>query len=363
MFLSSLVCLFSISSGLGTAQSETRPFRMGFTYWPSDLTPEGVQLSNDFVNKHSDIVSIMYIGGIPWQEALTGGRYSKDVEDKLSFKAPPGKKLFVSISLLNESRSGLAAYWGERDNMPLPPDWAARAMNSPEVKQAYKKFALDVIDKMHPDMLAIGVELNSIMTLNPPKGPEAAELYRETYKAVKLKHPKLDVFFTTEIMHYSGLSGGSDKVKQAKEVEELMRYSDLFAMSFYPHMSASMPRPVPMDFLAFATKFKKPIAVAECGMTSQNVELKSLKLTLPGSDKEQSTFLESVLGQAQKDKYRFVVQFAGTDFEKLCDRLPPEVGEIARIWQYTGLQTSSGKPKPALRIWAEAFDRKLASGD
>jgi hypothetical protein len=48
----------------------TRPFLMGFTRWPADLTPEGVQTAQEFAHQHGDVVSVMFIGGIPWPESL-----------------------------------------------------------------------------------------------------------------------------------------------------------------------------------------------------------------------------------------------------------------------------------------------------
>jgi hypothetical protein len=46
-----------------------------------------------------------------------------------------------------------------------------------------------------------------------------------------------------------------------------------------------------------------------------------------------------------------VITYATTDFEKLCEKLPPPVDDLARIWAFTGLQTSDRQPKPALAVW------------
>ena len=101
----------------------------------------------------------------------------------------------------------------------------------------------------------------------------------------------------------------------------------------------------------FARAFGKPHAIAESGMTSRDVELKAFKLTLRGSEADQKQFIDLLLKSAARDRYEFVINFATTDFEKLCAKLPPPVDDLARIWAYTGLQTSDQKPKPALVIW------------
>ena len=82
----------------------TRPFVMGFTRWPADLTPEGVAAAQKFADLHGDIIALMFIGGIPWTEALEGKPYPKDVQDTLADRPSSEKKLFLSISPLDRDR-------------------------------------------------------------------------------------------------------------------------------------------------------------------------------------------------------------------------------------------------------------------
>ena len=329
----------------------TRPFHLGFTRWPADLSLEGIRIAVDFAHQHGDIVSVMFIGGIPWPEALEGRPFSRNVEDDFAYRPPNGAKIFLSISPLNRDRKGLAPYWGEKDNLPLPAPWDTRPLNSPEVKRAYLNFTERAIRAMHPDYLAIGIELNVLLSNDPAKWKQIKELYRETYRAVKAEHPTLPVFFTTEVVHYQKLAREARDKDQAGEVADLMRFSDLFAMSIYPHMTFDIPRPIPAELLDFAVQFRKPIALAESGMTSRDVELKSFHLTLRGTEEDQRRFTEQLLRAAARDRYEFVVTFATTDFERLCARLPAPVNDIARIWAYTGMQTAEGKAKPALAVW------------
>ena len=293
----------------------------------------------------------MFIGGIPWPEALDGKPFSKDVQNNLAYRPPGGTKVFLSISPLDKDRKNLAPYWHENDNQPLPADWKDRALNSPEVKKAFLNFCTRSVEALEPDWLAIGIESNVLLSHDRAKWEQLKELHRETYQALKQKFPELPVFFTTEILHYKKLAADARKSDQQGEVAELMNYSDVFAMSVYPHMSYDVPRPVPADFFDFATRFDKPIAVSESGMTSKDVELKAFNLTLRGSEADQLQFTELLLETAARNEYLFVINFATTDFEKLCDKLPPPLDDLARIWAYTGMQTSDKSPKPALAEW------------
>jgi hypothetical protein len=336
----------------------SRPFLMGFTLWPADLNEEGLATARDYAHAHGDIVAVMFNGGIPWPEALEGKPFSKDVQEHLSYRRPPGKKLFLSITPLNKDKRGLAPYWGESDNQPLPQPWNNEALNSPRVKRAYLNFVMQAIDAMKPDYLAIGIESNVMLSRDQSKWQHLKDLHRETYIAVKKKHRSLPVFFTTEVLHYKRLTRDAKGTNQEKEVADMMRYSDLFAMSFYPHTSPEALRPVPGNFLDFATRFKKGIAVAESGMTSRPVDLRSYNTSLYGSDADQTQFTEFLLKTAARDSYEFVINFATTDSDRLVARLRPPAADLARIWAYIGMQTSDKRPKPASAVWDGFFKAK-----
>lgn len=324
---------------------------MGFTQWPADLSDEGVAVAHEYAESHGDIVSVMFIGGIPWPEALDGKPFSKDVQDNMSYRPAAGKKLFLSISPLNKDKRGLAPYWGDTDNQPLPQPWDKEPLNSPRVKRAFLNFVLRAIDAMRPDYLAIGVESNVLLSRDRSKWQQLKELHRDTYAAVKKAHRMLPVFFTTEVLHYKRLTRDAKGTDQEKEVADLMRSSDLFAMSLYPYMSPEVPRIIPPTFLDFAKRFKKGIAVAESGMTSRNVALKTYGTTLYGSEADQMRFTEFLLKTAARDNYEFVINFATTDSDRLVSRLRPQLADLAQIWAYVGMQTGDRWPKPASAVW------------
>lgn len=333
----------------------SRTFSMGFTRWPSDLTIDAVQECQRFVEQNGDIVSVMFIGGMPWPEALAGKGYSADVQSNLAYRPPAGKKLFVSVTPLSEDRGTLAQYWGEKDNQPLPDAWKSKAFDDPDVKKAFTKWALDVVDRMQPDYLAIAIEANVLLSKDKEKWAKFKGLYRDSYAAVKAKHPNLPVFFTTDMNHYLKVMDEAKNTDQEGEVDDLMKSSDLFAMSLYPFMSADNGTAFDARSLDFAKKFKKPIAISESGMSSTPIHLPSFNFTMHGSAPDQDWFLEKVFGVANRDSYQFVINFASTDFDPLVKKLPPPVNEIASIWMHTGIRNADGTPKPAKKVWDKWF--------
>ncbi|MCA0359936.1 MAG: arabinogalactan endo-1,4-beta-galactosidase [Armatimonadetes bacterium] len=335
----------------------TRPFRMGFTPWPSDLSIEGMQQSEKYLASNGDLFSLMLIGGIPWDEALAGKPYSADVERTLSTKPPKGQQLFLSISPLGMDRATLAPAWGERDNMPLSEKWKSKPFDDPEVIKAFTRFCLDATQRLKPDALAIGVESNALLSFNPNAWPAYKRLHRAAYQAIKKAHPRLPVFLTTEVNHYLERATEAKGTKQKTEVADLMRSSDWFAMSYYPHMSYDTVWPIPATFFDFARGFGKPVAVSETGMTSQPVAPSGIPLD--GSPAKQDQYYQVLLDTAQKHRYKFVVTFATTDFDRLIPKLPESARELAKIWMHCGLQSGSGEVKPAGKRWNETFRQPL----
>lgn len=316
-------------------------------------------MAREYAQAHGDIVSVTFIGGIPWPEALAGKPFSKDVQTSLSGR-PSGSKLFLSISPLNKDKRGLAPYWGETDNLPLPRPWNAEPLNSPRVKRAYLNFVLRAVKAMRPDYLAIGVESNVLLSRDRVKWRQLKELHRDTYIALKRVHRSLPVFFTTDVLHYRGLTPEAKGTHQEKEVADLMRYSDLFAMSFYPYLSPQVPRPLPSRFLDFAKRFRKGIAISESGMISRSVDLSTYGMTLYGSENDQKEFTEFLLKTAARDEYEFVINFATTDSERLVARLRPPLADRAKLWAYIGMQASDRRPKPASTVWDGFLGAKYA---
>lgn len=130
--------------------------------------------------------------------------------------------------------------------------------------------------------------------------------------------------------------------------------------------------------------FREPVAMCFIRHAGVGAVLAILALTCPCSAEDESapstrpfhmsftrwpadltlegflTAQEFALRAATRDRYEFVIQFATTDFERLCDKLPPPVDDLARIWAYTGMQTSDKKPKPALALWDAYLNAKFS---
>ena len=339
-----------------------RPYRLGVTRWPPDLTLDAVAAVDRFIADECDFVAPMLLGGVPWPEAFAGSPFSANLAAELAYRKPAGYRMLVSTTPLNANRSGMALYWGTAGEQQLPAPWNTLALNSAEVKTAFTNYARRIVDTMQPDVLAIGIEHNVLLTATPALWPALKELHRYVYDALKQQYPQLPVCFTIEALHLLGFATGSNATTQRTEVLDLLRHSDLVAISVYPHMSLGVPHPLPATFFDFAADLardagNKPIAISESGMTSRDTTV--FGVTLRGTEAEQHDYMEKLLAAAERDRYSFVVNFASHDFEPLVARLPPDAQELAKVWVYTGLKHSDGAVKPVMDTWRSAKTRVL----
>ena len=89
-----------LSAG-GPQEKKGRPFAMGVTPFPYDLTAEAVEATQLWILDNTDLVAIKLDEGIPWQEALENkNAYDANFEGSLDWKSkyPKDKKVFLSMT-------------------------------------------------------------------------------------------------------------------------------------------------------------------------------------------------------------------------------------------------------------------------
>lgn len=329
-----------------------RPFHMGFTTWPMDTTVEGVQSSYAFIEKHADIVAAHLDGGIPWQEMLDRKPLPRHIQNDIQLiqsLRPKNRPLYLAATPLNTARTGLANYRDTAENQPLPTSWKNLPFNHPKVKQAYVNYLLTLIEAFHPDYLAIGIESNILLAKNESQWRAYQELNTTTYAEIKKHYPTLPVFVTIQYEFLKGIENDArhNHPRQKPEVMALMQHSDMLGISTYQY--GNLHHAMPDDYFNELTQYGKPIAIAESGAISQ--ELKVAGMKLPASESDQAHFERVLLASALRDRYIFVINWCGMDFDRLVNRLPAELRDLASIWSHTGLANANGTPKPALRTW------------
>lgn len=328
---------------------------MGFTRWPPEATVSGIGRMNQFIVSHGDLTALHFDGGVPWPEALSDSSFPEGVMNEWQTareSIPKEHMLLVSITPLDWERNALAPYWGNSTNQPLPSPWSGHALNHPNVKTAYLNYARRVVEYFHPDYLAIGIEVNIAQAKSPDVWRAYKELHRYVYEQLKKEYPQLPIFASFTNSHLNGLDGG-DKAAQVREIRTILPYLDLIGLSVYPYgwaYTGGRVEPFPDDFFQTALSFGKPLEVTESGVPSQSFT--ALGRRYEFSETYQREWISFLLRQANVHRFKFVVNWAAIDFDRLLPAIPSgQQREFALFWAYTGLERSDGCAKQALAVW------------
>jgi hypothetical protein len=335
----------------------SRPFYLGFTPLPYDISLEAVNFSYKAIAEHSDIVMHHWDDGVPWPESLSGAAYHQELQNDWKWRktnTPKGHKILASVAPYTLLRNALANYHGERADMPRPAPWNTLNFDHPDVKTAYLHYCRRVIDFFAPSYINIGIEANLLMEKAPQHWDAYMDLHRYVYRELKKHYPELPVFVSFQAQAL--LEGHRREVNHADQLRalrDLMDYTDIFAISSYPYGSAYMTQKLPEDmFDVLAKMSNKPLAISETGYVAQDLTIKGLKLTMPSDENKQAAWIDLVLRKAHQYRFVFVINFVIRDYDALLAKLGTgDLADLAVLWRDTGLFDENGKPRKALATW------------
>lgn len=354
------VCLLGAMGNAvnATAQPTSRPYYLGFTPFPYEVSFPAVDFTYEKITADADLVSHAFDNGVPWPEALSGADFSAQVMDDWSqrkAKTPAGHKVYVQITPIDFMRTGLAPYRGEKDDMPLPAPWNGYAIDAPEVKQAYLNYCRRVIAYFAPDFLAIGIETNLLMQNRPDLWPAYVELHRYVYSELKKEYPALPIMITFQVTAMlEGYQPEFDHKRQMQTLNDLIDYTDVFAMSVYPYFSVYTTQILPTDiFDKLRAMTDKPMAVSETGYPAQTFSLSQPPITFTSDEGKQDRYIKLLLKKADEFEFKFVINFVLRDYDRIWEMLGKP--DLAAVWRDTGLYDEDGKERQALQTWRTAL--------
>lgn len=353
-----LVAGLLLAGGLAAAE---RSFRMGFTPFPWDATAEALDDTYARLEAHSDIIAHHFDNGVPWPEALSGDDYPPLVENEIRSRlerTPAGHPVYLAVTPIATLRDGLADYWGNAGPQEPPPPWDRRGFGSRQVRKAFVRHCLRMIERFQPDFFAYGVEVDLLAINDPEAFEDFVKLARRVYRKLDRKHPDLPIFLTFT------LGQPFDFERRREVMERLLPWSDLLAVSTYPYLAAGIegdPRRIPDDWFTRLEEVAdgKPIAVAETGYAAETLTFETLDWTIPGREAWQKRYVKRLLSDADRIEAEFVIWFVLVDYDRLW-LLMEEAGalELFKAWRDTGLFDESLEARPALRPWDRWLERR-----
>ncbi len=327
----------------------------GFFPLPPEANVESTVNAMQSISEHADVV--LFQSEIPWVAlAESPDADSEKVENlrgMVRFAAGNGLEPIFIVDPLN----GL----NRREFMGLPPELADGNFGTPEIRSAFKNYALRLVREFNPRYIGLGSEINTYMDAHPDDVDNYLSLYHETYGAIKAESPDTQVFVTFQWDDLNNLGPFQDGVAYETKWEQIEAFEpnlDVWAISSYLCFFFEQAADVPADYYTpLLTRTNKPIAVAEGGCSSVSSDLQS------GSEQNQIDYLRAIDTQLGGERLAFWVYLLFNDLN--MESFAPEMekqgaGDNVEGMTYfasLGFVKIDGTPKPALAVWDEIRGR------
>jgi hypothetical protein len=248
-----------------------------------------------------------------------------------------------------------------REFMGLPPELADGNFATPEIRSAFKNYALRLVREFNPRYIGLASEINTYMDAHPDDVANYLSLYRETYAAIKAEAPETQVFVTfqwDDLNNLGFFNEGVDYEIKWEQIEAFEPQLDIWAISSYTCFFFDRAAEVSSNYYTpLLTRTEKPIAVAEGGCSSVKLDIQS------GSEQDQIEYLRAIDRQLGGDRLAFWIYLIYSDLNMdsfgplMQEQGAEDMVEGMSYFAHLGLVEVDGRPKPALAIWDEMRDR------
>ena len=310
------------------------------------------------MGKHGDFVLIQQ--NTAWEDFAEGGMDGEsqtrmDLINQVKLARQNNLEYIFVIDALN----GL----NRREFIGLPAGWEASFAN-PNVRSAYKNYALWAVHTFHPRYLGLASEINTYMDAHPDDTQNFISLYNEIYALVKAEESETQIFVSFQWDDLNNMFPQPEEGNRQKfdtnweQIEAFEPNLDLWVISSYPYFIFNNGAQIPADYFApLLSRTPKPVAVAEGGFLSQAVG------PIQGSPEGQVAYLNAIHAQLGP-RLAFWVNTLLNDFnldsyaeQMKKDRRDPQDALSFGAFAYIGLRNSDGTPKLALEVWGEMREK------
>jgi hypothetical protein len=353
LLLASLACGQSVApfpnptytprvSRLGSGQTA-----YGFFPTPPQVSMDSLYSMYQALGEHGEVVLVQE--NIPWSEFAQGVEAkSQKITDLKNNRLLAEAHNLESIYVV-DPLNGL----NRREFAGLPAGWETSFAN-PQVRSAYKNFALRLLHEFKPLYLGLGSEVNTYAEAYPEDFPNFLSLYREAYAAIKTEAPETRVFVTfqwEQVNDLAGTKAGSARQVDWEQIEVFEPDLDLWVISSYPFVAYRSGAEIPADYYSpLLKRTQKPLAVAEGGFSSRPIQ------GAPGSPQDQVDYLNAIHTQLGPHlDFWIYLLLSDLDLNSYAPLIRKQGGQAdvntLGFFVAVGLREKDGTPKPALQVW------------
>jgi hypothetical protein len=318
----------------------------GFFPSPPEYSTQSIfQLYKD-IPQHGDFVLLQQ--NTAWEDFINGADGKSQTRTDLINQVKLARQNKLETIFVIDALNGL----NRKEFVGLPTGWEASFAN-PEVRSAYKNYALWVERSFHPRYLGLASEINTYMDAHPNDAPNFINLYHEIYALIKAEAPETKIFVTFQWDDLNNMFPQPEEGNRQKlhpnweQVEAFEPNLDIWAISTYPYFIFNNRTQIPADYYTpLLTLTDKPLAIAESGFSSQAVG--EIKVTA----EDQVAYLNAIHIQLGPRLVFWVnTLFNDINIDSYAKHMNKQAAFGLGAFAYTGLRNSDGNPKPTLEVW------------
>jgi len=328
----------------------------GFFPTPPEISIKSIVKTVQGIGGHADVLLLQ--DEIPWEDFIERSDVKSSVIDDrrgmVNLAAQNGLAPVFVIDPLN----GL----DRREFQNLPRRLTKGNFGTPEIRSAYKNYAIRMAREFQPQYLGLASEINTYMATYPEDTENYLSLYRETYEAIKAESPDTQVFvtFQWDQLTNPALINGGGKTDTASSSNIQWQYIDAFepqldllVISSYPCFFFGSGADIPEDYYTpLLVHTEKPLAIGEGGSSTTDIG------QLHGSVQNQIDYLKALDAQLG-ERLAFWIYLLYSDI-KMESFVPvmEQAGkgddiETLSYFVNMGLMDTEGNPKLSLATWDE----------
>lgn len=323
----------------------------GFYPSPPEVSLESVFKLFEDMSQHGDFILIQQ--NTDWESFVTGVDGESQTRTDLINQVKLASQNNLETIFVLDALNGL----NRREFIGLPAGWEANFAN-PNIRTAYKNYAMWVVQTFHPHYLGLASEINTYMDAYPDDAKNFISLYNEIYALVKNESPQTQIFVTFQWDDLNNMFPQPEEGNRQKlapnweQVEAFEPNLDVWAISSYPYFVFPSANDIPVDYYTpLLSRTTKPVAIAESGFSTQVVGFAQ------GTPDDQVIYLNAVHNQLGS-RLVFWVNTLLTDFnidsyasEMAKQGRNPADAEALANFAFIGFLNSDGSPKPAMEVW------------
>jgi len=332
---------------------QPRTFNMGFTtnnlpYIESE--EEGLIQSYDTIQKYGDIYLQEIESPIPWNVLVNNTNMpdyiTDDVEHRISKQN--GDKIVLALNLLNKSKTNLQTDFS--GDIPF-----TSKISDPIIEDACYEYVKYLVYKFNPTYLVLSQGSNELLLNNKSIWDDYKALLLGLNYRLKNQFPELKISQSISL-HYWENPYVTDVAAHHAEILGFINKFDFAAIEYYPVFNDQHKRNDFQKSFDFLSKnINIPIAITKTAHIAENLGGSEISDS-ESDEKEQNTYLKSLLVNAHNNKYEFVIWDVQQDYDQIWDSLPDWEKSNAKIYKDMGLKDESGTYRKAFKTWTETFE-------